>query len=151
MGGNRTKQPKLDQMIQLSLFDSFLEDLRAAGAVTAGKISEVIEKLQKAKDKMARREKEEARRKEQLEAEETARQEVGRRTDHVEEITSMDLPMDWENVFPSDTATQGVHTDSISDGLILSLSNLGRVDIEYIAAVTGADYKTVISTLQGSI
>ena len=35
--------------------------------------------------------------------------------------------------------------------MILSLNTLGRVDIEYISSVTGADYKTVISTLKGSI
>lgn len=33
----------------------------------------------------------------------------------------------------------------------MSLSNLGKVDIEYISAVTGADYKSIISALKGSI
>lgn len=63
----------------------------------------------------------------------------------------MDLPMDWENAFCNDDRAVGVHAESIPDGLIMSLSNLGRVDIEYISAVTGADYKTVIETLRGSI
>ena len=63
----------------------------------------------------------------------------------------MDLPLDWENIFLSDTRAQGIHADSISDGLVLSLSNLGKVDIEYISAVTGEDYKSVISALKGYI
>lgn len=33
----------------------------------------------------------------------------------------------------------------------MSLSNLARVDIEYISSITGEDYKTVISALKGSI
>ena len=33
----------------------------------------------------------------------------------------------------------------------MSLNTLGKVDIEYISSVTGADYKDVISTLKGSI
>lgn len=65
--------------------------------------------------------------------------------------TCMDLPLEWDNVFNSDARTQGVHTDSIPDALVLSLNALGRVDIEYISSVTGEDYKTVICTLKGSI
>lgn len=63
----------------------------------------------------------------------------------------MDLPLDWENAFNQDVRTQGIHADSISDGLIFSLSNLGRVDIEYISSITGEDYKTIIGALKGSI
>lgn len=70
---------------------------------------------------------------------------------NIKDVTHMDLPIDWENIFDSSPATVGVHADSISDGLILSLSNLGHVDIEYIAAITGERYKTVIETLKGSI
>lgn len=71
--------------------------------------------------------------------------------DYVSSVTSMDLPMDWENVFEKDERTKEIKAESISDGLILSLTNLGKVDIEYISAVTGEDYKTVISELKGSI
>lgn len=70
---------------------------------------------------------------------------------HIESVTCMDLPLDWENIFNSDERTQGVHVDSIADGLILSLTELGRVDIEYISSVTAQDYKTVICALKGSI
>ena len=65
--------------------------------------------------------------------------------------TSIDLPLTWENAFASDKRAQGVHTDSIPDALIMSLTTLGKVDIEYIAAVTGTEFKTVISALKGSI
>ena len=71
--------------------------------------------------------------------------------DHIKEVTSMELPLDWSNAFCTDERTQGIHADSVSDGLILSLANLGCVDIEYISAITGEDYKTVINTLKGSI
>ena len=69
----------------------------------------------------------------------------------IEEITSMDLPTDFENIWASSELTRNVHTDSVDNGLILSLSNLGRVDIEYISSITGLDYKSVILALRGSI
>lgn len=80
-----------------------------------------------------------------------AREEKERKEAHIREVTSMDLPLDWENVFDQDVRTQGVHADSISDGLMYSLSDLGRVDIEYISSITGEDYKTIICALKGSI
>ena len=64
---------------------------------------------------------------------------------HVDEVTSMDLPLDFENIFNTDERTYGVHAESVSDGLIICLNNLGYVDIEYISSVTGESYKDVIS------
>jgi len=69
----------------------------------------------------------------------------------IQEPTRMDLPTDWNNLFDSDNRARGIHADTISDGLILSLTTLGKVDIEYISSVTGADIKSVISALKGSI
>ncbi|MBO5439440.1 MAG: DEAD/DEAH box helicase family protein [Clostridia bacterium] len=83
----------------------------------------------------------------QAEAEEAKRLEDER----IEEITSMDLPTDFENIWTLDDRAKGVHSESIDNGLILSLCNLGRVDIEYIASITGQEYKTVILALKGSI
>ena len=151
MGGSKPKQPDMEEIIQLCMFDNFLEDLRATGVVTAGQITEVVSKLQRARDKAERLERKEKRRREQEEKERKGRETENAREAHVQEVTSMDLPMDWENVFNGDKRAQGIHAESIPDGLILSLSNLGRVDIEYIASVTGEDCKTVITTLQGSI
>ncbi len=70
---------------------------------------------------------------------------------HIESVTSMELPLDWENIFNSDERTQGVHIESIPDALVKCLSELGYVDIEYIASVTGQDLKTVIISLRGAI
>ena len=64
---------------------------------------------------------------------------------------AMELPLDWENAFWGDERVADIHTDSIPDALVLSLSNLGRVDIEYISSITGRDLKSVITTLSGSI
>lgn len=62
-----------------------------------------------------------------------------------------EISMDWENLFAGDERASGVIAEGISDGLILSLKNLGCVDIEYISLITGEDYKTVITALKGSI
>lgn len=69
---------------------------------------------------------------------------------HVEEVTSMELPMDWENLYADDErATEP--SESISDGFIRCLNTLGRVDIEYISAITGRSLKEVITELKGAI
>ena len=92
----------------------------------------------------ARRREEENRR---LEEERQKQQEQER----IRQVTSMELDMDWTNAFDDAPEVQGIHAESISDGLILSLSNLGRVDIEYIASVTDRDPVTVIRELEGAI
>lgn len=136
---------------QLSLFDI----LRLAGNIesqySSDEIEEVIGKLRAAKRIAEKHEENERCRREKEEAERKAREEKERKESHIREVTSMDLPLDWENAFNQDVRTQGIHADSISDGLIYSLSNLGRVDIEYISSVTGEDYKTIIGALKGSI
>jgi len=71
--------------------------------------------------------------------------------DKAQDASDIDLPLDWDGLFDGNTDPAAVHADNISDGLILSLSNLGRVDIEYIASVTGEDMKTVICQLKGAI
>ena len=119
--------------------------------LSSADLSRMIDKLQAAKKKQEqieaqRRQQEEQERKKQEERLRKEKEEA-----HIQEVTSMDLPLDWENVFLNDASTNEVHADSISDGLILCLSNLGRVDIEYISAITGENYKNVISTLKGSI
>ena len=88
---------------------------------------------------------------EKREKEEEERRKEEAKKAHIDEVTCMDLPMSWENVFNSDERTKGVHTDSIPDALIMSLTTLGEVNIEYISSITGEDYKTVILTLKGSI
>ena len=86
---------------------------------------------------------------EKMESDERERQAID--DAHIEEVTCMDLPLDFENMYTLDEEFANVHTESITDALVLSLTTLGRVDIEYISAITGAEYKTVITTLKGSI
>ena len=78
-------------------------------------------------------------------------EERNREQERIRQVTSMELDQDWQNIFEGDSEVQGVHAESISDGLILSLSNLGKVDIEYIAAVADRSLQEVIGELQGAI
>ena len=73
-----------------------------------------------------------------------------KRQKHVEEVTAMDLPLDYENAFANDERAT-VQFDNAMDGLMMSLDLLGLVDIEFIASVTGKDLKTVIEELRGVI
>lgn len=136
---------------QLSLFDI----LGLAGNIdskySSDEIEEVIGKLRAAKRTAEKHEENEHRHREKEELERKAREKKEKKEAHIREVTCMDLPFDWENAFNQDVRTQGIHADSISDGLIFSLSNLGRVDIEYISSITGEDYKTIIGVLKGSI
>lgn len=125
----------------LYLFNDLIAALEKTGELSAKGIHAALKKLREAKKENERRE--------QAAAEEAKKAKIDR--SHVEQVTSMDLPMDWENLFEGDSRTEGVYAETISDGLILSLSNLGRVDIEYISAITGQDLKTVICALKGSI
>ena len=70
---------------------------------------------------------------------------------HVAEATCMDLPLDWNNRYASDKCAAAVQADSIADGLVLSVTNLGTVDIKYIAQVCGRSCSEVIDELKGSI
>ena len=134
-------------------FEQLIEKLAAAGSSTASssELTRLIDHLIATREKMIKKEEDERRRNEEAEAKRRLKEERDKYDAHIEEVTSMDLPLDWENVFSNDERTQGVHVDSISDALIMSLSNLARVDIEYISSITGEDYKTVICALKGSI
>lgn len=136
---------------QLSLFDILGLVGNIDSKYSSDEIEEVIGKLRAAKRTAEKHEENERRRREKEELERKAREEKEKKEAHIREVTSMDLPLDWENAFNQDVRTQGIHADSISDGLIFSLSNLGRVDIEYISSITGEDYKTIIGELKGSI
>lgn len=114
-------------------------------------IQELINTLNSAKQSAKQRERNEKLKKQREERERKEREERERQEKHIEEVTCMDLPLDWENIFIGDERTKGVHVDNIPDALVMSLTTLGRVDIEYISSITGVEYKTVISTLKGSI
>ena len=63
----------------------------------------------------------------------------------------VELPLSWGELTESSPEGTEVNVSSISDGLIMSLSNFGKVDIEYIATITSDSYRTVIDVLKGSI
>lgn len=100
---------------QLSLFDI----LGLAGNIdsqySSDEIEEVIGKLRAAKRIAEKHEENERRRREKEEAERKAREEKERKDAHVREVTCMDLPLDWNNIFNSDVRTQGVHAESLCE------------------------------------
>ena len=139
------------EQVQLSILDIIDDSYIAKSGISSKDIESIISKLNYAKKKAAKREERERRQKEKEEQERREREEQERKEAHIQEVTSMNLPMDWENVFNADPRTRDIHIDSIPDALVKSLTTLGKVDIEYISSITGADYKTVIFTLKGSI
>lgn len=145
------KDKKSDERKQLNLLDVLSPGDDVGSKFTVKDIERAIKKLHEAKNFAKKKEELEARRKAEEDAVRKAKEEQEKKEAHVQEVTCMDLPLNWDNVFASDIRTQGVHTDSIPDALVLSLTTLGKVDIEYIASITGATYKMVISTLKGSI
>ena len=120
-------------------------------SASSEELTKIIDQLINARTAAIDKEREESRARQEAEAKKREEEERARQEAHINQVTSMELPLDWENAFSGDPRAQGLHTDSISDALILSLSNLARVDIEYISSITGRDYKTVIETLKGSI
>lgn len=146
-----SKKNEPDIFEQMSIFQimNLLDDQE--NTFSSEDISKIIDKLSGVKRKKESIEAKKRQQEERERREREAREAKERKEAHIREVTSMDLPLDWENAFNQDARTQGVHADSISDGLIYSLSNLGRVDIEYISSITGEDYKTIIGTLKGSI
>ena len=69
---------------------------------------------------------------------------------HVEEVTAMDLPIDFENSFKEDYRAN-IHCDNVNDALLYSIDSLGMVDIEFISSITGEEMKDVIEKLKGYI
>lgn len=146
-----SKKHEPDNFEQMSIFGIMNLLDNTENTLSSDDISKIIDKLSDAKRKRESIEAKKRRQEEREKREREAREAKERKEAHIREVTSMDLPLDWENVFNQDVRTEGVHADSISDGLMYSLSNLGRVDIEYISSITGEDYKTIICALKGSI
>ena len=142
---------KLKDFEQLNLTDLLKISTDSGKVFSSNELTKMIDKLQKMQVNAKRREKAEQERKEREEYERKLREEQEKKEAHIREVTCMDLPLDWENIFNSDPRTQGVHTDSPSDALVMSLTTLGKVDIEYMASITGLEYKEIIGALRGSI
>lgn len=142
-----------------NILDEFFQNLKDFGdRLSMEDIDVAVESFQIAFDdlrlmkKAAVEKKKEAERKQREEDEKREKEEkIRKQKKHIKEVTCMDLPLDWNNPFNADERASGIYIESISDALVKSLTTLGRVDIEFIASVTGSDYKTVITTLKGSI
>lgn len=141
------------------ILDEFFKNLRDFGdKLSKEDVDVAVESLQIAFDdlKLMKREavqkKKEAERKQREEEQKRKKEEkIRKQKEHIEEVTCMDLPLDWSNPFYADERATGIYIENISDALVKSLTTLGKVDIEFIASVTGSDYKTVITALKGSI
>ena len=142
-----------------NILDEFFQNLKDFGdRLSMEDIDVAVESLQIAFDdlklmkKAAVEKRREAERKQREEDEKREKEEkIRKQKKHIKEVTCMDLPLDWNNPFNADERASGIYIESISDALVKSLTTLGMVDIEFIASVTGSDYKTVITTLKGSI
>ena len=78
-----------------------------------------------------------------------------RREMHSEQILNLgeeiNQEVDFTNIFNASPIIDATKAQSISDGLIMSLSNRGKVDIKYIADLCQKDKHEVIDELKGSI
>ncbi len=141
------------------ILDEFFKNLRDFGdKLSKEDVDVAVESLQIAFDdlKLMKREavqkKKEAEREKREEEQKRKKEEkIRKQKEHIEEVTCMDLPLDWSNPFYADERATGIYIENISDALVKSLTTLGKVDIEFIASVTGNNYKTVINALKGSI
>ncbi|MCH5170495.1 MAG: DEAD/DEAH box helicase family protein [Oscillospiraceae bacterium] len=136
---------------QLSIADILNMSNDAGNILSSKELDDAIGKLQKLQAQVKSREEAEKKEREREERRRKELEEKEKKDAHIREVTCMDLPLSWENVFNTDVRAQGVHTESVSDALVLSLNTLGKVDIEYISSITGISYKEVIGSLRGSI
>ena len=60
-----------------------------------------------------------------------------------------ELTTNWDEAFSG--GTDGGFAETVSDGLVFSLNNLGRVDIKYISSLCGVAPEEVVKTLKGCI
>ena len=134
------------------ILDEFFKNLKDLGDMLSKEDADVaVESLQVAFDDLKLIKKEAVQKKREAERKQREEEKIRKQKEHIDKVTCMDLPLDWNNPFNADERASGIYIESISDALVKSLTTLGKVDIEFIASVTGNDYKTVITTLKGSI
>lgn len=135
---------KSTEFEQLSIADILRMSNDIGKTLSSKELEAAINKLREWQTRARNHEKIEQERREREERERKEREKQEKKDAHIREVTCMDLPLDWENVFNSDERTRGVHAESASDALVLSLTALGRGDIEYMSSITGMAYKDVI-------
>ena len=141
-----------DNILDQLSFDDLMRIVETQSAeFSSNELTGLISKIVDIKNDVKKKKHNERKRIEKEKREKEKREKEAKRKEHIQEVTTMDLPLDFENVFDSDDRTSGVRADSVDDGLILCLNNLGYVDIEYISSITGKEYKDVICALKGSI
>lgn len=118
-----------------------------ASALTVEEIDDLIKLLKRAKTKAKRREKGSV----GAIARDALHEKGEQRSAATAASVTLDLPLDWGDAFYPGEALCETHVDTIGDGLVLSLANLGRVDIEYIAAISETDCPRVSKALKGLI
>lgn len=109
-----SKKHEPDNFEQMSIFGIMNLLDNTENTLSSDDISKIIDKLSDAKRKRESIEAKKRRQEEREKREREAREAKERKEAHIREVTSMDLPLDWENVFNQDVRTQGVHADSIS-------------------------------------
>ena len=121
--------------------------------LSASEIAKLIDELSSAKERIIKREEEENAKKSakaKAEAENATADEESYNVLGDESTDGFaDLSLDWSEVFQTPECRQGIL--SLGDSLIRCLLNLGRVDIEHIAMLSGKAPEEVIKGLAGSI
>ena len=141
-----TNKKKKIKEAQLSI-EEFFKELSNKKDISSIDVLNAISELSKAHTQLKKKEEYEEK---QRKIEEKKRLEE-REKERIDNVTSMDLPLDYENVFGDDARAKNVNVESVSDGLVASLNVLGKVDIEFIAEITSKTNKEVIEALKGSI
>lgn len=138
-----------DKDEQMSLFEDLLTLLVNDKSITREELVALYRKVQQ-KNAAVRRPgsavdaRAEARRRAEAEAEAAERA-------RIEAVTTADLPAGYQNAFSAEPRFAAVHADSPGDALLLSLYELGRVDMEFIAHACGQPIKDCIAALKGSV
>lgn len=123
---------------QLSMLDGLLKAIDN-GTVTAQDIIDMIHRLRDSYEEVKNREAEEKRKREEAEAKrrELLREEARQR--HIEKVTSMDLPLTWENAFAAAVASP---VPAFAPGACVAVSGVLAQD-----ASSSADSRNTVTIL----
>lgn len=94
-----SKKHEPDNFEQMSIFGIMNLLDNTENTLSSDDISKIIDKLSDAKRKRESIEAKKRRQEEREKREREAREAKERKEAHIREVTSMDLPLDWENVF----------------------------------------------------
>ncbi len=125
--------------IDISMIDEWIDDVMQEDSVaSSAQITAIMNRLSLAKDVVLRN-------REKKRAEEEKR----KKNEALMAKIQAEVPDDYVNPFLADERAEGVHCESISEAISLSVANLARVDAEYISCITGQDLKTVVASMKG--